>query len=109
VHIWLYEQCLRQFQEKYIHRDQLIPKRELSDSLEVLAGLYPAREATPEENWIVVGRKVLSNVMAYRASFFECICLEEFEFFNFTEQVLVKMSAWEICYHKLAQVNYYGY
>ncbi len=53
--------------------------------------------------------KVLSNVMAYRAGYFECTCLEDFEFFDTAEYVLVKMSAWEIRNHKAAQVNCYGY
>jgi hypothetical protein len=108
-HIWLYECCLQQSEEKIIHRDRLIPKREMGYSLKVLAGLYPTREDTPEGNGITIGKRVLSNIMAYRAAYFGCECLEDFEFFETAEQLLAKMSSWEVRNHQGARLNGYGY
>ncbi len=75
----------------------------------VLASLYWTIEATPEENRVVIGRKVLSNIMAYCAGNFGCTYLENFEFLNSAIQVSAKMIALENCNHKLAKKNYYFY
>ncbi len=61
--------------------------------MKVLAGLYPTREDTPEEDRITIGKMVLSNIMAYLAGYFGCECLEDFKFFETVEQLLTKMSA----------------
>jgi hypothetical protein len=77
--------------------------------MQLLAGLYLTRDAKPEVNRVAVGKRVLSNIMAYCASYFGCVCLEDFEFFETATQVLEKMSDWEVCNHQTAQVNCYGY
>jgi hypothetical protein len=58
---------------------------------------------------VAIGKRVLSNIMAYRAGYFGCRCLEDFEFFKTATQVLQKMSDWETRNHQTAQVNCYGY
>ncbi len=47
--------------------------------------------------------------MAYRAGYFECKCLEDFKFFETVEQLLAKMSAWEVRNHQATRLNRYGY
>jgi hypothetical protein len=108
-HTWLYVCYQLQFNEKVIRRDRLIHKHELGFSLQVLAGLYPTRDVTSEENRVTIGKRVLSNIMAYCTGYFGCVCLEDFEYCERATQVLEKISDWEDRNYQTAQANCYGY
>jgi hypothetical protein len=79
-HIWLYEICPGT--ETPVHHNRLVPQPEKGRSMAMLAGKLPTREETNTAHQDAVGRRMLSNIMAYRTGYFGCNCLEAWDFFE---------------------------
>jgi hypothetical protein len=106
-HIRLYEICPGT--ETPVHHDRLVPQRKRGRSMAMLVGKLPTREETNTAHRDAVGRRVLSNIMAYRTGYFVCNCLEAWDFFKSPLQIQNTLKAREHCTGMEAKLNNYAY